>query len=238
MGLNIEKAFCLCIDKRQEYWEDLENQCILKGIPFEKFVTGNGKILPQHMYDYIDDPDPKIDTWTYGHPDNGTWVNHYNAFISHQRIIQRAKDQRLENLLMLEDDAYFTDRYNFVLSSIDHHFEGNEPLQWDMIYFGWWIGHEDDEWNQEIETTFTDKKFTALARVFTNTGGLHGVLINNTIYDLLLRLNPIAPIDMQLNTLYHQGPRSIKSWVVIPKIIHDKGLFSECEQNESPRSII
>ena len=150
MGLNIDKAFCLCIDKRQEHWEDLENQCILKGIPFEKFVAGGGEVLPPHMYDYIDDPDPKVDTWTYGHPDDGTWINHYNAFISHQRLIQRAKDQRLENFLMLEDDAYFTDRYNFVLSSISHHFEGDEPLEWDMIYFGWWIGLEDDEWNKEV----------------------------------------------------------------------------------------
>ena len=111
MALEIEKAFCLCIDKREEHWEDLENQCILKGIPLEKFVVGDGEVLPKSEYDYIDDKDPKVDTWTYGHPDDGTWVNHYNAFICHQRIIQRAKDQRLENFLMLEDDAYFTDRY-------------------------------------------------------------------------------------------------------------------------------
>ena len=52
MGLKIEKAICLCLDKRKEHWEDLENQCALKGIPFEKFMVGKGEIFPKDQYDY------------------------------------------------------------------------------------------------------------------------------------------------------------------------------------------
>ena len=235
MGLKIEKAICLCLDKRKEHWEGLENQCVLKGIPFEKFMVGKGEIFPKDQYDYIDDSDPNMTAWAYGHPDNGTVVNHYNAFVSHQRIVQRAKDQKLENFLLLEDDAYFTDRYDFVMNTIDHHFEGPDAIKWDMLYLGWWIGHEDDEWNTEAENAYSEHQFTAMARLFTSTGGMHGVIIRNTAYDALLSLNPVGPIDMQLNLLYHHGPVAFQSYVVIPKVIHDKGIFSECDQNPCPR---
>ena len=235
MGINIEKAFCLCIDKRQKHWQELEDQCVSKDIPFEKFIAGKGDILDGMDYDYIDEPDPEVDSWVYGHPDNGTWVNHYNAFVCHQRIIQKAKDQKLENFLLLEDDAYFTDRYDDVWGSFAHLFEDPEPIEWDMIYFGWWIEQEEDEWNKEVERVYKEETFTAMSGIFTNTGGMHGVLINNSMYDSLLRLNPVAPIDMQLNLMYHQGPRSIKSFIVIPKIIHDTGIFSEADQNPNPR---
>ena len=235
MEFKIEKAICLCLDKRKEHWEDLENQSILKGIPFEKFVVGKGEIFPKDQYDHIDDPDPKMVAWAYGHPDNGTVVNHYNAFVSHQKIVQRAKDQNLEHFLLLEDDAYFTDRYDFVMNSIAHHITGSHAVEWDMLYLGWWIGQEESEWNVDVEKAYSEKKFTAIARLFTATGGMHGVIIRNTVYDALLSLNPVAPIDMQLNHLYHHGPVAFQSYVVIPKVVHDKGIFSECDQNPCPR---
>ena len=237
MGFQIEKAICLCLDKRKDHWEDLENQCSLKGIPFEKYVVGNGKTLDPSEYDYIDDQDPDMVAWAYGNPTDGTPVNHYNAFLCHQRIVQKAKDQKLKNFLMLEDDAYFTRRYDSVISDVQHHLD-SEEFKWDMLYFGWWIGHEGDEWNDGMEQAYAEEGFTAIARVFANIGGLHGGVINHTMYDTLLSLNPVGPIDMQLNHLYLHGPVKIDSYFMVPKIIHDKGLFSECDQNPNPRNKI
>ena len=52
--LGIEKAICLCLDKRKDEWEDLQRQCESKGIEFEKFIVGDGKTLDPDMYDRID----------------------------------------------------------------------------------------------------------------------------------------------------------------------------------------
>ena len=54
--LNIKNAFCLCLDKRQEHWEELRLQCESKGIKFNPYIVGDGEILPPEMYDRIDTP--------------------------------------------------------------------------------------------------------------------------------------------------------------------------------------
>ena len=32
----VDKAICLCLDKRQEEWEDLQNHCESKGLKFDR----------------------------------------------------------------------------------------------------------------------------------------------------------------------------------------------------------
>ena len=42
--LGVEHAYCLCLDKREEHWEDLKEQCESKGIKFHPFIVGDGDI--------------------------------------------------------------------------------------------------------------------------------------------------------------------------------------------------
>ena len=50
--------------------------------------------------------------------------------------------------------------------------------------------------------------------------------------DKLIELEPVNPIDSQLNRDLH---KEMKTYYVMPKVIHDKGLFSNCEQNRLER---
>ena len=111
--LGIEKAICLCLDKRKDEWEDLQRQCESKGIEFEKFIVGDGKTLDPDMYDRIDVEDADLSDWSYGN--DTTKIRHYNAFMSHIEIFKRAKEQGLNRFLLLEDDAYFTERFDDVI---------------------------------------------------------------------------------------------------------------------------
>jgi len=229
--LGIDKAVCLCLDKRKEEWLDLEKQCLAKGLEFERFVVGDGKTLDASEYDRVDDPNPPVENWSYGN--EVTKINHYNAFMSHQAIIQKAKEDGLNSILLLEDDAYFTERFDDVLEKLDKQ-TNIDSLPYDILFLGWWIGEADDEWNLTAERLYNEHGSISVGKVseahFT-CGGLHGVIIRRGMFNKILELDPINPIDSQLNGMHHE----INSFYVIPKIIHDKGIFSNCEQGITPR---
>ena len=231
--LGIEKAICLCLDKRKDEWEDLERQCNSKGIEFEKYIVGDGRILEKSLYDRIDDEDCDISEWAYGN--EKTKIRHYNAFMSHIEIFKRAKEQGLKRFLLLEDDAYFTERFDNVVSKLDKHIENLEDIDFDMLFLGWWIGEHDDSWNKTVERSYKEYEGVGIGKVseahFT-CGGLHGVIINDTMVDKLLELEAKNPIDSQLNAELH---KEMNTYYVMPKIVHDKGIFSNCEQNTLER---
>jgi len=231
--LGIEKAICLCLDKRKDEWEDLERQCNSKGIEFEKYIVGDGHILEKSLYDRIDDEDCDISEWDYGN--DKTRIRHYNAFMSHIEIFKQAKEQGLKRFLLLEDDAYFTERFDDVVSKLNEQIEDINGIDFDMLFLGWWIGEHDDSWNQTVERFYNEHGRVGIGKVseahFT-CGGLHGVIINDTMVDKLLELEAKNPIDSQLNSELH---KEMNTYYVMPKIVHDKGIFSNCEQNTLER---
>lgn len=220
------KAYCLALDKRKKEWLQLEQEALALGIDYENFVVGDGITLPKEEYDYIDDPNPDLSNWRYGNPKYKK--NHYNAFMAHKIIIRRAKDAKLPYFLMLEDDAYFTARYTTIF---DHLCKINPKF--DIIYLGWWMGEETDEWNLKTEENYNTKGKISLLKA-TKHGGLHGAIIASSMYDFLLSLPPIDPIDSQLNNVHSQ----IQSYLLLPKIIHTKTMFSNCEGNVIERKYL
>ena len=229
----IKKAYCLCLDTRKEHWLDLKQQCESKGLEFNCFLVGKGEMLPKEDYDLIDvdTPDGLNSFWHYGGHENDSVekiiekkTHHYNAFLSHQKMARKALKDGDEKVLFLEDDSYFTDRFNEVVKKLETKIEDTD---YDMLYLGWWIGDEGDEFNEEIENIWKEKKDVAIGRS-TKIAGLHGVIISRIMLNIIIRLDAINPIDAQLNKFFHD---KIKSYFIAPKIIHDKGIFSESEQN-------
>lgn len=211
------KAFCLSLDKRKQYWTELQQQAQTVGMDLTPFIVGEGTILGH--YDYVDDVNPDISRWGYGH--QHLKKHHYNAFIAHQKIVEIAKEQKLKCFLMLEDDAYFTNRFSSVYKELLKRYS---VLDFDVLYLGWWIGEETDEWNLKIEQEFNINRTVGLLKV-SRLGGLHGAIINESMYDYILALKPVNPIDSQLNLIHNQ----IKSYAMLPKIIHTRSLYSNCD---------
>lgn len=215
----IESCQCLCLDKRKEHWEKLEKQCLDVGIPFERFVAGAGHILDH--YDYIDEVNPDVKGWGYGVP--GLKHTHYSAFQCHQRMIKKAKEQGKSNVLMLEDDSYITSRFKPVWNALSQQITINIP-HWDLLYLGWWIGGEDSEYTVKTEDDFNKHRICGVEKM-VRCGGLHGVIINHTMYDTLLSLPANNPIDWQLNSMHSR----IQSYYVYPRLIHVRSMYSETE---------
>ena len=157
----VKKAYCLCLDKREKHWLDLKQQCESRGLEFNRFLVGKGEIFDKDEYDKIDVSNPPLDTWSYG--GHGTDTDeqiaikrsyHCCAFLSHQAMAKKALEDGDEKVLFLEDDAYFTERFDAIAETLGLE---TEKMKYDMLYLGWWIGDEGDEFNEEI-ITYGDKK--------------------------------------------------------------------------------
>lgn len=226
--MKIDKAVCLCLDKRESEWRQLIEDGKKVGLDIQPFICGDGS--SSHLqYSRIDDIDPDITYWQYGR--EGYKHHHYNAFKCHQQMISEAKAEGIENLLILEDDAYLTSRYTEVMDLITSNFHAIPKF--DILYLGWWIGNEGDEFNDAVEAVW-EKTHAAEIRKVQQLGGLHGVILNNSIYDGILSLPPINPIDCQLNYFHDR----IASYFVLPKIIHIKTTYSYCEGSVITRNQI
>lgn len=219
MTLKIDAAVCLCLDKRENEWRNLIEQGKQFNLDIHPFICGDGS-CKDLVYSKVDEKDPDVSMWGYGRP--GYKQHHYNAFKCHQKIISLAKYAQFNNILILEDDAYITDRFSEVLNNLEK--INAIPEQFDILYLGWWVGHETDQMNESLETLWNDNKICGIRKAY-QIGGLHGALINSSMFDTILNMQPIDPIDCQLNKIH----RNINSYYIFPKVIHTKTTYSYCE---------
>ncbi len=225
--MKIDKASCLCIDKRYEERRfDLDNmgkRLIKLGADWEVFRACTDE--PWEKYDYIDEPKEElakeIAQWGYGR--EGYKHHHWNALQCHRLMIERAKEENRQNLLIIEDDAYMTDRFEEIFELIQD-FSVVKSQDFHILYLGWWISDENDEFNINIEKNWSEKGIIRIDKV-TQLGGLHGALINETMFDALLSLPANNPWDCQLNQYHNQ----LNTYYIQPKMFHTRTTYSHCE---------
>lgn len=199
----ISKAICLCVDRRIHFTDLIVRQFKELGIPLQLFIAGQGKILDQ--YDHID-TDQVPSSWQYagGQPR----INNYNAFLCHQKMITIAKEEGLQNVLLLEDDAIILTRFKNLISII---LEQLKDTNWDTCYLGYHLQpHVQHVVKQQEQQYQQDKRaYTIKER---EIGGFHGVLVNHTGFDKLLAIPPVTNMDIvcpKHTTTYYSVPRLI-----------------------------
>lgn len=205
-------SYCLCIPEREEEWRRLQKQCEENNIEFNSYIPNDDiewayKVSKNFKYGFN----------AYSGRDS-RW-RHALAFRSHQEIITIAKNKNLNYFLMLEDDAYITNRYKEIFPKIELEIQN---LDFDILYLGWWIGQETDEWNESIEQLWNNYKQCGIMPVNVSAG-LHGVIIKSSAYDVLLNMECINCMDAQIGKSY------LRCFAVFPKIIHVKNIKSQME---------
>lgn len=228
--ITIDRAHMLCLDQR---WKtrahdiyDMQQRFEKMGIEFKVFIAGDGAHF--NKYDYVDEKNPDVSKWLYGL--QGKKHHHWNALQCHKRMLMEARRHGCKNVLMLEDDAYLTSRFEEIWPKV----AATEQVQdFHLLYLGWWIGDENDEWNILCEKNWAERCTISLERA-NQVGGLHGCLVDSSLYEPLIESADIAPIDFQLNRSGSHG--MLNSWVVCPKLIHTRTTFSFCEGQVIPRN--
>lgn len=231
---NVDKIYCLCLDKRESLWRELENDCKNRGWDFTPFIAGDGS-NPSLAYDLIDHTYDNFNPnyWGYGVPTGK--INHYNAFRCHQEMIKRCKQEGVKSVLMLEDDSYIPQRFDSIYKCIIDKTDISESKyvldDFDLLYLGWWQWEVDEVGkhagrNLTIEDNWTRKGIWGVGRV-SQVGGLHGVIITENMFDIILNFPAVNPVDFQINQFGHSR---LRSYFVYPKMIGLKSCYSETEK--------
>lgn len=204
----IDKAICLFIDKRKRFCPFMIEQFQELGIPLQIFMAGDGKILPIEEYDHIDIEDIP-NSWSYG--SGNVRKNNYNIYLCHQKMLQIAKKEKLNNVLFLEDDAIILKRFSLIINDILNYLD---TIYWESCY----LGHHKQEMLEEEQQYQKDGIVRILPKT-NNIGGFHGALLNHTSFDKLLEIPPIENMDIQC-------PKYTKLYYTIPRLIFYRNTHS------------
>lgn len=137
------------------------------------------------------------------------------CWVSHSEVIKLAKQQGLENVLVLEDDAMFCrlDGVTIVKNALKQ--LANFP-NWEVVYLG---GNPDpNDLMGEYEWVSPN-----LVRI-NGTVGSHAVIYNARIYDQFIHdvdsfddNNPISPADVYLNQTFKE------KYIIYPMVVIQRG---------------
>ncbi len=142
------------------------------------FVDGRGALLPYETYDQIS-PVPPAD---WRHSTGG-----YCEVEAVKKILRRASNDAVENLLFIEDDCVFTKDFEEV---VDLAVAQWQP--WDILYYG-----ANHTWAATQEVS---------PNVLKLSGSLttHCIAFNNTMFDVIVNMRTSHIIDKMIaDTLHH-----------------------------------
>jgi GR25 family glycosyltransferase involved in LPS biosynthesis len=148
MNLNnyFDKIYCINLDRRTDRWEKCKEQFDKLGIEVERFSAVDGNTENHGL----------------GHP----FDSELAGAISHTRVIEKAKQLGLKNVLVLEDDVVFHDD----VQELFEKYAKQLPKDWDGVLFGG---------NHVAPTTFENRNIVKLQRSYA----LHAYAINAKAYD-------------------------------------------------------
>jgi GR25 family glycosyltransferase involved in LPS biosynthesis len=110
-----DKIYCINLDKRKDKWEECEKE-------FEKFSIDSVCRISAL------DGEKLFETGKY--PSKVKACEH-GLVLSNIKIFKEAKDENLENILIMEDDVSFNDGINEISELMKF-----VPNDWDLVYFG------------------------------------------------------------------------------------------------------
>jgi GR25 family glycosyltransferase involved in LPS biosynthesis len=205
-----EKVVCLSLDKRFAERVRISTEFAAHDMKVNFFTAGDGKTLPVEQYDRIDTVPPPS---RYGYP---AWVNRpnsYNAFQCFREIITKAKQEKVHTLLILEDDVTLSNQFYPVLTLASIQLQQYDPA-WDMLYLG--ANH----------TFWPTKVINANLLKLNGSVCWHAVALKHTVFDRILALPSVAPIDEMCGKHIHPVSACYAVW---PNIALTKPGFSYCE---------
>ena len=107
------------------------------------------------------------------------------AFKSHQQCIRIAKEREYPHVLILEDDAVFTDNAAEILAQS---FDDVQKRNWDVLYLGASL------------LDFTTRTSSRLLRL-KHAYALHAYIVNYQMYDVILNLQQTFEMDVHYNQI-------------------------------------
>ena len=197
--MRFDKAFCINLDNKPENWTSAQNEFKKINIDVERFSA-------------IENPTKTEYNKVYSFKNDILTKNNYASFQSHLSIIKLAKQQGLKNVLIFEDDVFFTKNAKQIFNSAINEL----PNNWDFLSLGGWI--------RGTLKMHSDHLFRYYSGWLT-----HGYALNHTLFDFIIE-NGAPSTD---NFYKEQVLPYYKCYMVIPIIALQKNNISTINPNRN-----
>jgi glycosyl transferase family 25 len=183
-----DKTYCINLDHRTEKWESVQMEFDTHGLNVNRFSATDGTKI-----------------FHGGILKDGA----LGCTLSHNNIVQSAKNIGLNSVLILEDDVVFDDELNekFV------EWIKEVPEDWDMLYFGG---------NHNVGVT---EKFTPHLIKITNTYTTHAYALKETVYDLILKR--FKNMNFIVDVIYAEIQKQCNAYCFSPRLAWQKAGYSD-----------
>jgi GR25 family glycosyltransferase involved in LPS biosynthesis len=131
------------------------------------------------------------------------------CFASHLKCIQLAKDNKLPYVLILEDDATFTDN---CIKTFNESFNQIQQLEWHMFYLGA---------NLNAPASIVNESLLKLTGAYTT----HAYMVHERFYDTILNLK----LDYEIDVCYSKLMTSSNIYMCNPIISYQLPSHSDLQ---------
>jgi hypothetical protein len=200
-----DKIYCINLDRRADRWDECCSIFEKMNLNVERFSACDGQLLDIG----------------YGKVYNGE----FGGTVTHTRLIKKIKDEKLEKVLILEDDIEFCDTFEKDFKSSIQEL----PNDWDLLFFG---GNH---------TGGYDKISEKIGRVY-RTLALHSYAVNQKAIDILYenmirfvgntlgcgkQLTPSVAADFYMSRLQPM----LNCYSIFPNLTWQRESFSDLQQD-------
>jgi len=187
-----DKIYCINLDKRLDRWNKVSTEFEKYGLTnqVEKFTAIDGKNLINNT---------------------GLLDGELGILETHINLIKKCKNDNLKNVLIMEDDVYFTDEFN----NLDL-FMSFVPKDWDLLFFGGnhIYGNLPIKINEKIIKT-------------NHTVALHCVAIKDTMFDVILEV--LKKKTKQVDSYYADLQKGFNSYSFYPNLAKQSVDYSDIQ---------
>lgn len=192
-----QEIHCINLDRRTDRWQECVEEFNKHNLKVERYPAFDGKNLDTH---------PFLNPGQMG------------AIYSHRGIIEKAKERKLNNILILEDDVQFDEELNFKFSEIYDRI----PQDWDVILFGG--NHSANNPWASGELIYYDENVYKV----TYSLALHCYAVKSTIFDLAIET--FSKMNKTNDSLFADIQKDINCYIIRPHLAWQRPSYSDlCE---------
>jgi GR25 family glycosyltransferase involved in LPS biosynthesis len=196
---------CINLEKRNDRWKECEIEFKKHNLKVTRFSAFDGKTLS---------------------PILGLTSGQVGAIYSHAKLIEYAKDQNLNNILILEDDVEFHANTNQMFFN----YLEELPNDWDMLFFG--ANHsENNIWMREPLIKITDHVYKII-----KCYAIHCYAVNQKAYDKLIKTlsNKTKPSDVLISDIQSE----LNCYLFRPHLAWQRPSYSDIEEKFTDYSFL
>jgi GR25 family glycosyltransferase involved in LPS biosynthesis len=201
---SFEKVYCVNLDRRIDRWERCKYVFRENQIDVERISGIEGETI------HLDTP-------------NHLKPGELGCMFSHLGIIQNAKENNIESVLIFEDDVEFAEDFN----NLFYEYMKQVPKDWQLLYLG---GNHSlcniHMRTHDIPPVQISENVYKINRAFS----CHAYAVRKDMYDIIIEKASQASYNIPIDVLYSQLQYDSRSYLLRPHLCWQREGYSDIQQ--------